>query len=236
VQLGLDDLYNLEGAPIAAPQNLDEFRENDIPPGAPLETDDPSSIDPVAFLVGRVGMDITSEGGTSSITELSPYVDRENETVLSTTGELFWDYGKGVATIDAPQVQGATGFFTEAGTIQLSQIILNTGMPYGSVMLVSMDGEPIATSSRMLLQVMTEDTNNGWQTGEPGTDGLREILDLGGPPLVVKDIEGLLQLKRPDAAELDVLVLDFNGYAVDKIDGAAYLTLREDALYYLITK
>ena len=139
-------------------------------------------------------------------------------------------------TINAPSAQGATGFLSAAGPIKLGDVTFQSPLEYGSLLLVAMDGRPLASSRKMLLQVMSEDNNLGWSA--PGK-GLRPILDVGGPPLVVKRIEGTLSMNRPDAAALRVEPLDANGYPSSPggpIRGAKHLTLLPTTLYYLIEK
>jgi len=234
-EIKLADLYALKGIPVSAPQNLDEFRKKDIPAGKTLETADLGTIDPLAFLAGRVEVNVTEQGGTSTAVQLSSLIDREKKTVKSATGELTWDYGRGLATIDAPAAQGATGFLAKAGPIVLGGLTIETPLEYGSVLLVAMDGLPIRSSRKLLLQVMSEDDNYGWSA--PG-EGLRTIVDAGGPPIVVKKFEGLVSLSRPDAATLRVKALDANGYE-DKscrCAGGKDIPLLPTTLYYVIEK
>lgn len=199
--------------------------------GAGLE-----AIDPLAYLTGRVEVDITDRGGPSHGIDLSALIDRRARSVRSATGELTWDYGRGLMTINAPSVQGATGFFSRVGPIKLRDFAFQSSLEYGSVLLVAMDGRPLASSRKMLLQVMTEDNNLGWSA--PGT-GLRPLLDVGGPPIVVRRFEGTVSINRPDAETLRVEPLDPNGYPASPrhpIRGAGRLTLLPTTLYYVIEK
>ncbi len=231
----LSDLYALRGIPVSAPQNLDGFRKKDLPAGqTPGSVESVESIDPLAFLTGRVEVNVTATGGISKMANLSGLIDRQSKIVRSATGELRWDYGRGLVTIDAPAAQGATGFLSKAGTIALGDVTIASRLEYGSILVVSLDDRPLKTSGRMLLQVMSEDNNFGWSA--PGT-GLRAISDVGGPPIVVKKLEGEVSLKRADAPALRVSPLDDNGYrtAVEgPIGGGRNITLRPTTLYYLI--
>jgi hypothetical protein len=194
------------------------------------------SIDPLAYLTGRVELDVTAEGGPTRGADLSALIDRRGKTVRSTTGELNWDYGRGLMTVDAPAAQGATGFLSRAGTIKLGTLTIESPLEYGAILLVALDGLPLARSRKMLLQVMSEESNSGWSA--PGR-GVREILEVGAPPLVVKHLEGTLSLDRPDAKALKVEPLDPNGYPLSPraaIRGAGRLTLLPTVLYYLIEK
>ncbi len=244
-ELKLDDLYALKGSPVARAQNLDELRAKDLPPNAaepPAES--LTAIDPLSFLAGRVEMNISENGGPSRTADLTPYIDRANQKVLSTTGQLKWDYAAGLVTMNAPGVQGATGFLQQAGTIQLGDVTIQTGMEYGTVLLVAMDGKPLRESGKMLLQVMSEDANFGWSApgnpGNPGNpeNGLRTLRDVGGPPIVVRDFAGSVDLHRPDAGDLRVTALDFNGYPDTRqtVGTAHHITLLKSTMFYLIEK
>jgi hypothetical protein len=234
VQLALTNLYALKGTPIPAPVNFDQLRGTNVPPGSTLTN--VSVIDSLAFAVGRVAVDFLTNGAPQSqVLDLSPFVDRTNRIARSETGELEWNWAQGLVRIKAPAAQGLTGFLSAAGTNDLPDVIFQSTNDYGSMLLVALDDQALAQSSKMLLQVMTEEKSFGWATDVP--TGQRTITNAGQPPVMVRNISGLVRLKRSDAATLRVTALDFNGYR----DGAALLhgtgiQLRPDRLYYLIEK
>ncbi|MEA2699921.1 MAG: hypothetical protein QOI66_4192, partial [Myxococcales bacterium] len=236
LEADLAGLQALKGLPIAAPHNLDQLRmEGAMPRGRGAGGMNSDGIDPLAFLAGRVEVNITRGGGVSKTADLSALIDRRGRLVRSATGELAWDWGRGLATVDAPQAQGATGLLGQTKAIALRDVTIMSGNDYGSVLLVALDGQPLRSSARMLLQVMTEDQNTGWSA--PG-QGLRRILDPGGQPLVVKNIAGRVTFKRNDAADLKVSALDFNGYPVEtfRLGAAKELVLRSRTLYYVLQR
>lgn len=236
VNLPVADIEKLQGAPVSGPVNLDDLRAKDIPVGQAAPVTRVSAVDPLSFLVGKVGIDFTTTGGTSRMADLSKFIDRNAKTVRSQTGELSWNWGQGRVAILAPKATGVTGFLNTAGKISLKDITIETPLEYGSVLLVSLDDQPIATSNKMLLQVMSEENNYGWQNSAPDGNGLQTITELGGPPLVVKNLTGTVTLRRPDAATLRVTALDANGYAAGNAGNAATITLQPKTLYYLIEK
>lgn len=232
-ELKLDDLFALKGQPVPVPQNLDEMRAADVPPGQALTSESITSVDPLAFLVGRVEMNITEAGGASKAVNLAPYIDRDARMARSATGELTWDWGRGLVTIAAPAAQGATGFLRDAGAIDLPDATLEIENEYGAAMLVALDGAPLATSKRILLQVASEDRNYGFEA--PG-QGMREIVSLGAPPILVREMAGVVRLKAADAARVRATALDPNGYPAGDAGSADRLTLRPDVMYYLLTR
>lgn len=234
VNLGMVDLMALKGAPVSGPLNLDELRANDIPAGGTAAVSQVSALDPLSFLVGKVGIDFSATGGPSRVADLGRFIDRDKKVVRSATGELAWNWGGGRVVVNAPGAQGVTGFLGQAGAVALRDVTVESPLEYGSVLLVALDDKPVAQSARMLLQVMSEEQNYGWDA--PGT-GLREIKSIGGPPIVVKELAGTVRLKRPDAARLTVTALDPNGYPVRKLTGgAAAITLNPRTVYYLIER
>lgn len=229
--LNVDDLFDLKGAPVSAPQNFDDLRNDDIPPGGTVTH--LNSLDPLAFLVGKVKMNFTTGSASESVTELSRFIDRDARTVASETGELNWDHQKGLVTANTPKARAAAGFLSDAGAIKLGDITIHSAIHHGAVMLVSLDEQPLNESRRMLLQVMSEDKNFGWQTS-PVT-GLRTIDNVGGPPLMVKDFSGSVTFTRPDAESLKTTHLDLNGYETEARSTGATVDLAPDTIYYLIT-
>jgi hypothetical protein len=234
VQLKLSDLQALKGTPVSAPLNLDEFRARDIPAGKTAPVDEVKSIDPLAFLVGKVAMTISQQGGKSQVADLPKFIDRKAQVVKSQSGQLTWEYGNGKVLVNAPQAQAVTGFLRGAGAVQLKDVTFNSPMDFGTIMLVSLDAKPLATSSRMLLQVMAEENNYGWETS--AAEGVREITNLGSAPLVVRNLQGTVSLKRADAAQLKVTALDFNGYPKQRLAKNRIISLSPSTIYYLIEK
>ncbi len=231
--LKLQDLFALKGAPVSQPMNLDELRARDIPAGQTAQVQQLEAIDPLSHLVGKVQMNFVERDILSRLADVSRYIDRKGSRVRSITGELLWDYGRGLVTVDAPKAQGVCGFLQRAGTVTLREVTIASQMEYGTVLLVPLDGQPLRTSRKMLLQVMSEDTNYGWSA--PGT-GKREIKSLGTAPINVRRFSGIVTFTRPDAKQLKVTPLDWNGYPTGKPSAGGRITLQPTVMYYLIER
>jgi len=227
----VESVMNLEGVPINAVASQDANRAEDVPKEALGRVDTLESIDPRAFFVGKVCVNFTSNDNSQQMIDLKKYIDEKGKVITSSTGQLRWDYGNGLVKIMAPKAQAAVGFLRAAGAIDLPDVTVETPMEYAAVALVAMDGRPIATSTKLLLQVMTEQQNSGWDA--PGT-GLREIKSLGAAPIIVRQFAGTVKLKRADAVNLAVEALDANGVPVGQAGTAAGITLKPDVLYYLL--
>ncbi len=232
ISLATPDIYALKGMPITAPQNLDEFRAQDIPPGQTLATQHVTNLDPLAFLVGKVVLRFTSQPTPSQIANLSTFINPKQKTVRSSTNQLLWNYDRGIVTVDTPKGQGATGFLHQAGTLEFTDIRLTSEMDYGTIVLVALDNKPLATSRQMLLQAMSEEQNLGWRT-----DGNlpKTIQSVGRAPLAVRNLQGTLALKRADANQITVTALDYRGYPQQAIGTAANISLLPGTFYYLLT-
>jgi hypothetical protein len=233
VNLKLADLYAQKGAPVSGPVNLDDLRAKDIPPGQAAPVSQVNALDPLAFAVGKVGITFSESGGESKLADLNRFIDRSSKVVRSATGELSWDWGRGLATINAPAAQSVTGFLSRGGKVALRDVTFSSPLEYGALSLVALDGLPIARSRRMLLQVMSEESNFAWTT-KPAENGLQEIESMGAAPLVVKNMAGTVALKRADAGKLKVTILDANGYRKTAAGAARSISLRPNAMYYLI--
>ena len=223
-------LKRLQGAPAVGKVSLDALRMDDVPEGQTAPTD-AQSIDPRAFFVGKVLYQVV-EGDQEPVVEmmnLAEHTDESAGVITSATDELTWDYGRGLITVDAPQVRAASGFLADAGPIDLGGVTIDSDIEYGTVTLVSLDDEPIG-EGRMLLQVMSEMQNFGFETEDAG-DGLKRITRLGGPPLLVREFGGTVRLD----GSFSVTPLDADLAAGgEPVEVEGTITLESSTLYYLI--
>jgi hypothetical protein len=231
LNLKVQDLVDLKGTPLPQDASFDELRLKDVPQGAAVKPG--NVIDPLVHFAGRTDVHFTAEGGPAKLKDLAPYIDRKAQIIRSTTGELLLDYGKGVLTINTPAAQGVSGALKDAGPADLKTVAIASDMPLGHIIAVSLDGKPLATSQKILLQVMSEEKATGFETEPAGGQTLR-IKSIGHDPWQVRELRGTVRLKRPDAAQLKVTALDFNGYRAKAMGTAAEIKLDPATLYYLI--
>jgi hypothetical protein len=232
VSLSLEDALALKGSPLAPGANLDELRKVDTPGDtAPVKAN--GGIDPLIHYAGRTSVQIGGEAKPPKMADLSRFIDREKKLVTASNGDTALDYGKGLLTLNAPAAQGAIGSLKAAGLMDLDDIAIASPMELGEIVAVALDGKPLATSSRILLQVMSEEKATNFTT-EPAGGGRLKITNIGNDPWLVKKLEGEVRFKRPDASKLKATPLDPNGMALEGGGSAARITLRADAPYYLI--
>lgn len=238
--LSLDDLYAMKGNGAAEAQSLDELREQDVPPGQAAQGA-VDGIDPLSFYVGRVVRTFGGNPDESTEINMAPYINREAETVSSQSGELMWDFGDGLATVDTPNAQGAAGFLSEAGAIAFDSVSIESENDYGSIIAISLDGKPLKESERILIQAMSAERPYGFRT-QSGEEG--RITEMGGFPFGVKHIKADIALSLSNCDGIDVIALDENGYPTDaevEFSGgtggqALRITLAENAVYHIVTR
>jgi hypothetical protein len=110
---------------------------------------------------------------------------------------------------------------------------LSIPLEVAHVVVVSLDGAPLATSRRMLLQVMTEEKATGFRTESLG-ERQQRIVSIGENPWLVRQPTGRVRLKRSDAARLRVTALDPFGLPTEHTTSADNITLQPTTVYYAI--
>jgi len=124
-----------------------------------------------------------------TVTDLGRFVDHARQTVTSSTGELRLDYGRGILLINASRVQGASGALRQAGPVDLGDLAIASELDLGHIVAVALDDRPLASSHRILLQVMSEEQESGRRT-ESVSPAVKRIVELGTDPWQVKVIGG----------------------------------------------
>lgn len=235
--LDLKDLYAMKGSGTASPDALDELRKKDLPQGAVI----PGAVDrydPLACYVGRVVQAFGVETGQSFQRDLSGFIDRRQKIIRSLTGELTWDYGTGIVRINTPRSQAAAGFLARAGKIDLADVVIESSNEFGSILVISLDGAPLPTSKRILIQAMTEERPYGFKA-----DGGR-ITDLGSGPFGIRRIEARVSLKlrgadKPTVTALDECLCPTAKHVAIQQDGGnvpLVVQLSPDAMYHIIQR
>jgi hypothetical protein len=172
ISLNREDLLNLKGTPLPQDAALDELRLKDVPTGTDLKPG--QRLDPLLHYAGRANVRFVDGPGSVRIGDLKPLVDHAKQTVTSSTAELKLEYGPGILTINAPRAQGASGNLQAAAVIETKDLSVSSTLDLAHLVVVSLDDQPLATSGRMLLQVMSEEKPTGFTT-EPATPGLKKI-------------------------------------------------------------
>ncbi len=250
VTLSVEDLLKLRGTPLPQDAAFDELRLKDVPQGTTLGQG--QHIDPLIHYVGRTRVKFSGTGNPArpsetsnesktgksarppvQFTALAQFIDHAKKLVTSQTGELKLDWGKGVLIINAAAAQGASGNLAAVGEITLADVSLSIPLDVAHAIVVSLDSQPLATSKRMLLQVMTEEKPTGFRSESLG-DRRHRITSIGENPWLVHKLEGVVRLRRPDAAKLKVTALDQFGQPTSTTFSSDAIRLQPDRLYYAI--
>jgi len=228
-QLDVDALYRLRGAAGPEPENLDQLRKTDVPAAAPARA--AAGLD---WLVGRLVRSFVPTKDQVRPSWPTDLLDPDQQRARSVTGELVWEYGRGVVTVNTPRSQGAAGFLGAAGPIRLGAVTIECGNEYAAIQVISLDSAPLASARQVLLQAFTEERPFGWNVDPRG-----KILDVGGPPLNVRNIEATVSGRGPVPAR--ATALDAHGYAVTNVPVARLndgwrVVLPADALYTVLER
>jgi hypothetical protein len=233
VRLNRTDLLHLKGTPLPQDAALDELRLADVPQGTDVKPG--QRIDPLIHYAGRVEVSFSDQPGATKVTDLAPYVDHATKIVTSSTGELKLDYGKGILTVNAARAQGVSGALNLAGPTALKDLTVTSDLELGHILAVALDEQPLATSSRILLQVMSEEQETGHVT-EQVSPTVKRIVNIGADPWQVRELKGMVRFKRADAAQLKVTTLDLTGYPAGAAGTGQEVILQPTTLYYLIAR
>ncbi|NQT37008.1 MAG: hypothetical protein HQ581_05940 [Planctomycetes bacterium] len=237
-----DDLWRLRTPIIAEDTSFDPNRASeDLAPRSNVKR----GVDPLAFLVGPVQVQYGGDPAKSSVVDLAPHIDADRNIVRSITGEIELDHGLGLCKLNAPKVQGVTGFLSKAGRIKLDSIEVRCENEYATLLVVAMDDRPLGDSRKMLAQVGTIARPFGWKTrdvqfaAKAGAEPIegKTIVDRGSAPWNVTNTEMTLTVRNRNITK--ATVLDANGLAVRDISGRRNsdgfaVELPPDAMYLLL--
>ncbi len=185
-------------------------------------------MDPLAYLAGPVEVHYDSDPKLSKLAEFS----LRDGVVTSQTGQLKWDTAGGICTLESPKAQGVTGFI-RGKRVDLPEISVLSRNEYVTVTAVSVDGEDLAKSGKILLQIGTTCRPYGWRT-QPTGDGKR-ITSLGGPPWNVEKADLQVKLANSRIKRGEVLDGNFLKTGEIRIDGGQFRA-PEDAMYVLLVE
>ena len=234
--ISLNDLYRFKEAALFELSGKDALWVAKIGDKEGATDGATSRLDPLSFFVGKANRRVTDAPEGKLQVNLGSAIDREAKTVRSLTGEQTWDFGTGVVKLDTPFAQGACGFLKEAGIIALADVAIESTNEYAAVIVVSLDGQPIRQSRRLLIQTGTEDWPYGFETKKLGEK--ERITAIGGYPLNIRKVETTVVLKNATAHT--PVVLDENGYETPRraptkeVATGLSIRLPEDSLYTLV--
>ncbi len=138
----------------------------------------------------------------------------KSKWVKSQTGEITYDYGRGILKVDSPRTQGFSGF-SGGATFNLSGVSIQLKNDYGLVLVQSLDNKPVQEASRLLVTAVGNAINTGMETVPAGN----RLKNPGKEPVLVEPMQGLIRILnlKGDATQLAVWALDGSGTRVKKV-------------------
>ncbi|MGJ8588925.1 MAG: hypothetical protein ACSHXW_12280 [Yoonia sp.] len=238
----LDALWTRAAPLVAAQQGYDPNRDQDQGIlGALFGTDRPQQAEasPYSFLVGPVEVEFDSDAANFVHPDLASLIDTDEQVVTSLTRELSWDWGAGVVTLDAPSAQGVVGDLSSGTIFILQDITIASDADYASIIVVPLDGQPIADASRLLVQINSIARPTGWTATPVAHESgpALEVTAFGEAPWQINRVTAQVSIRNDGLSR--ATALDANGMAVGDVavsrrDGELTLELPTDTLYVII--
>jgi hypothetical protein len=167
-----------------------------------------------------------------------PKVSRDSP-VVSDTGELAWYYsqqGKGLVTVETEKSQALIGFVKDYNKT-LKNISAAIENEFCSIILTSLDGQPISCSQQLLLVTTARSANNGMIWNENRTS----LSNWGSTPTVIEPVIGKVILRNLEPSQqIETIPLDGAGKALGHtvsahVKGDFILPIGEQAtMWYLV--
>jgi hypothetical protein len=240
---GLEDIFRQRTPLIGESPTWDPNRDKgDMPVDSSVDT----PVDPIAFVAGPVEVEYGGDAANNRVSpRLEELVDTKNKTVTSITGQITTDFQDGLYLVDAPRCQAAAGFLGKRSPVALKDVTIRCKNDYATIMVVPLDGRPLAESRKVLVQVGTVARPKGWiarrriiETKGTEHDGL-QILRLGEEPLMIANAHATVEIANPRLTTAEPL--DLNGMPMQRRlsakrrGGRIAVELPEDALYTVLS-
>jgi hypothetical protein len=189
-----------------------------------------------ALAIGRVTVKIEHSRNISSpyLCDLSPYWDRRNKTITSTTDQMTWNCANKVVTVHSDKTQGVIGFAAGTAYALPAVTVTNIRTPFISLLFTPLDNLPLIDSGHILITALARDKQLGTVYNEDGT----ELLETGGPPLLLEPVQATINFKGRSIDS--VKPVDIFGVPTDKqiehTDNTFAIDGRYAACYYQVKR
>jgi hypothetical protein len=178
-----------------------------------------------ALAVGRVTLKIADGQGPSQPADLFGWLNTRTRTARSRTGQLTWDYGRRVVLVHSQKTQGVIGF-AGGGTYDLPGAVFEAvDTPFLVLLFTPLDNRPLIESEHILITAMARDKQLGAVYNDDGT----ELLQTGGPPLLLEPVQATIRFKGDAVAS--ARVVDVYGVPTDRDLERDGNTIRIDGRY-----
>jgi hypothetical protein len=197
-----------------------------------------SALDPKLSVVENICTRFVDRPGAPA---LVPPLNRglaneEAQTLVTSTGEVLWDYGRGALFVDTPRTVWAAGEYG-GGVEQLGPVRIELDSPGASIAVTSLeDDRQIRRAGRLLLMAV----GRSYATGAVYNRSRTYVKEHGHAPLLGEPVRARVRIETPGATSARLVAYTPEGggagpppYRLD--DGALTVTLgREGAcgFYY----
>jgi hypothetical protein len=205
---------------------------------------DQGKLSPLTFLTGGVVSEYDTKTDTIRVAkELAGLIDQQAGRVTSITGQQSLDYKAGIFVLNTPKAKAVSGFLSTKRVFNLGDLTIQSDNEYATIEVVSMDGQELGKSGKILLQVGTIFRPTNWAE-EPVTitEGKKQlsgfkITNTGQMPWLGMPAKGSIALNNKLITK--ATLLDAAGYVIHKLDlktdgSTASLQLPADAFYILL--
>ncbi len=155
--------------------------------------------------------------GLPGYDQMDPHAKR----FVSDTGELSLDYGRGLFTVNTARTKAAIGYLRRAGSLDLHGVQIDCRTNFATVVVSSLDGQPIGRSKRLLVTAVAraENTAQGFWPPSPEQEAKNYMSWMlpaeGRLPVLAEPVRGELQVAVPGRAV--VWALDPTGRRKSKL-------------------
>jgi VCBS repeat-containing protein len=158
--------------------------------------------------LGRVSTKVGDGQANSQKENWNALWDPTAKIINSDTGELSWDYAKGLVLVKSSKSQAIIGF-AGAGTYDLPNFTVTTNTPYVDLLFTALDGLSLEQSQNILITALSKTQQYG---ATYNADGSR-LLSMGSEALMIDPVQATITLKS--GTTLSVKPLDFYGVPTD---------------------
>ncbi|MBC7399154.1 MAG: hypothetical protein H7289_04350 [Mucilaginibacter sp.] len=238
-QRTMKSMLNRDIPPIFEEQSFDPNRDFVV-----STNKDQGKLSPLTFLTGGVTTTYGSKTDTALVSpKLPQLINIKDAKVASITGEQELDYRSGIFTLNTPKAKAVTGFLSSKKVFTLGDVTIQSGNEYATIEVVSMDGQNINRSKKILVQVGTIFRPTGWNeeattitSNNKQLSGFK-ITNTGKMPWLGMPANGSISLKNKFVKK--ATQLDAAGYAIKSLKlqvnaGGVSLQLPADAYYILL--
>jgi len=184
-----------------------------------------------ALAVGRVTIDFAE--GENRIPALTEFWDEDKKVIRSNTGQLVWDYGRGVVRLLGPKTQAIVGN-ARGSSFDLDGVRVSVKTDFVSIICTPLDNTDLLESRHILITAMARDK----QTGTEYSADRRRLLTVGGPPLLMEPVQATFEFKGSDVTEVNALDIYGvpTGKSVKMENGAFSIDGTYAAYYYEVKR